>query len=263
MLDCSGAYTHVMGVMNLSPESRIKHSIVEGVQEARARAAAFREMGVSLIDLGAQSSHFENAELSADEEWARLEPVLTMLVSEGHLVSVDSWKPEVAVAAVAAGAVVVNDTGGLQHPKTRAVASTPGVAAIAMYIEGENPLRVDELTVRHSGGAGVLARMTPIVEELMGDGLTQLIIDPGLSINYRSDYEEYGQHQLKVIRSIPELRSLGFPVLIPVPRKADTHRMLMYLTLSIEYQADVIRVHDVEAACDLVKVMGRAAPPLS
>ena len=53
------------------------------------------------------------------------------------------------------------------------------------------------------------------------------------------------------------LRTAGEPVLIPVPRKADTHRMLAYLTLSIEYGAAVIRVHDVEAACDLVALLGR------
>ena len=79
-----------------------------------------------------------------------------------------------------------------------------------------------------------------------------MLVDPGLSINYRSDYEAYGQLQLATIRALDVLRGAGEPVLIPVPRKADTHRMLAYLTLSIEYGADVLRVHDVEAACDLV-----------
>ena len=84
-----------------------------------------------------------------------------------------------------------------------------------------------------------------------------MLVDPGLSINYRSDYEQYGQLQLATIRSMSALRAAGEPVLIPVPRKATTHRMLAYLTLSIEYGADVLRVHDVEAACDLVTLLGR------
>ena len=84
-----------------------------------------------------------------------------------------------------------------------------------------------------------------------------LLVDPGLSINYRSDYEEYGRLQLATIRAMDVLRSAGEPVLIPVPRKAINHRMLAYLTVSIEYGADVIRVHDVEAACDLVTMLGR------
>jgi dihydropteroate synthase len=247
-----------MAVMNLSPESRIRQSIVAGVDAALERAHEFRSMGATIIDLGAQSSHFENRELTVDEEWSRLEPVLRVLVSDGFLISVDSWKPEVLAAAVAAGAVIVNDTGGLQHPDSREAARSDGIAAIAMYIEGKNPLQVDQLTVRESGGAGVLERMRPFAAALEADGLRQLILDPGLSINYRSNYEEYGLHQLDVIRSIPNLRSLGHPVMIPVPRKADTHRMLMYLTLSIEHGADIIRVHDVEAACDLVRLMGRA-----
>lgn len=258
-LDCSGQFTHVMGVMNLSPESRVSHSIVSGREEALRRAELFREIGVGMIDLGAQSSHFENRELSVEEEWDRLAPVLESLVDDGHLVSVDSWKPEIAERSVALGAVIVNDTGGLRDPQTRAAASRPGVAAIALYIEAANPLQVQDLTVRHSGGLGVLERMRPFVQELEASGPQQLIVDPGLSINYRSNYEEYGLHQIDVIRSIASLRELGHPVLIPVPRKADTQRMLMYLTLSIEYGADIIRVHDVEAACDLVGLMGRSA----
>lgn len=246
--------------MNLSPESRIAHSIVAGVDAARKRAEVFRELGVALIDLGAQSSHFENRELTVDEEWDRLEPVLRALVADGHLVSVDSWKPEVSVRAVDAGAVVVNDTGGLRDPRARGAASRSCVAGVAMYIEGKNPLEVDQLTVRHAGGAGVVERMRPFISELEHAGVHQLIVDPGLSINYRSNYEEYGIHQIDVIRSVPLLRALGHPVMIPVPRKADTHRMLMYLTLSIEHGADIIRVHDVEAACDLVRLMGRNAP---
>jgi dihydropteroate synthase len=88
-------------------------------------------------------------------------------------------------------------------------------------------------------------------------------VDPGLSINYRSDYARYGHLQLATIRSLAALRATGAPVLLPVPRKLQTHRMLAYLTLSIEYGADVIRVHDVEAACDLVPVLGRRLGELS
>ncbi|MEP6624573.1 MAG: hypothetical protein ABJC79_09025, partial [Acidimicrobiia bacterium] len=96
------------------------------------------------------------------------------------------------------------------------------------------------------------------VGQLRAAGVTgPLLVDPGLSINYRSDYEEYGRLQLATIRALDALRSTGEPVLIPVPRKEITHRMLAYLTLSIEYGADVLRVHDVEAACDLVSLLGR------
>jgi dihydropteroate synthase len=127
-----------------------------------------------------------------------------------------------------------------------------------MYIEGDNPLAVDQLTFTDDAASSVVQRMQSRVDGLAALGLTKLVLDPGLSINYRSDYEEYGRHQIRVIRSLGELRALGHPVLVPVPRKADYHRMLAYLTLSIEYRADIIRVHDVEVACDLVQLLGRA-----
>jgi dihydropteroate synthase len=127
-----------------------------------------------------------------------------------------------------------------------------------MHIEGENPLTVGARLLDDGRPEAVAAALQQRVGELRAAGITgPLFVDPGLSINYRSDYAEYGRHQLAVIRALDVLRVTGEPVLIPVPRKAIHHRMLAYLTVSIEYGADVIRVHDVEAACDLVTLLGR------
>lgn len=255
-----GATTHVMGVVNISPESRVRHSVVGSPDEARARASEHRAHGASIIDLGAQSSHFENRELTPDEEIERLLPTLEMLVADGHVVSVDTWKPSVAAAALAAGAAIVNDTGGLQDPEMVKVVAEAGVPAIAMWIEGRNPLAVESLTFSDDKVGDVVAAFELRLGELAAHGVDDVLLDPGLSINYRSDYEAYGRQQLMVIRGTQRLRSLGHPVLVPVPRKAETHRMLAYLTLSLEHGADVIRVHDVEMACDLTRVFGRLHP---
>lgn len=250
--------THVMAVVNLSPESRVRHSVVDGPDAALARAREYRRMGASIIDLGAQSSHFENRPLTPDEETDRLLPALELLVADGFCVSVDTWKPAVARAAVAAGAAIVNDTGGLADPEMLEIVRSNPVGAVAMHIEGENPLAVGDRNLE-SGRPEVVAELLGRrVAELRAAGVTgPLLVDPGLSINYRSDYEAYGQLQLATIRAMDRLRAIGEPVLLPVPRKAVTHRMLAYLTLSIEYGADVLRVHDVEAACDLVSLLGR------
>ena len=250
--------THVMAVMNLSPESRVKHSVVATPAEALARARSYRELGASIIDLGAQSSHFENGALSPEVEIDRLLPTLELLVADGFVVSVDTWKPPVAAAAVAAGAEIVNDTGGLKDPAMVALVRDAGVGAVAMHIEGENPLEVGYRALEDGRPELVADGLRARIRELRAAGLTgTLFVDPGLSINYRSDYEAYGQLQLSTIRAMDALHAIGEPVLIPVPRKAITHRMLAYLTLSIEYGADVLRVHDVEAACDLVPLLGR------
>ena len=257
-LEFGPGVTHVMGVVNLSPESRVAHSKVGSPAEALSRARVYRDLGASIIDLGAQSSHFENSPLSPAREIERLLPALTLLVDDGFVVSVDTWKPEVASAAVEAGALIVNDTGGLQDPAMVTLVRDAAVGAVAMHIEGANPLEVGYRALEDGRPEIVAEALAERVRELRSAGVSgPLLVDPGLSINYRSDYEAYGQLQLATIRAIDALRASGEPVLIPVPRKAETHRMLAYLTLSIEYGADVLRVHDVEAACDLVPLLGR------
>jgi dihydropteroate synthase len=257
-LEFGPGITHVMAVVNLSPESRVSHSVVASPAAALARAREYRDLGASIIDLGAQSSHFENRPLEPAEEIDRLLPALALLVADGFVVSCDTWKPEVAVAAVDAGAAIVNDTGGLRDPIVVALLRDTGAAGVAMHIEGENPLSVGDRDLDAGRPEVVAGLLRTRVAELRAAGVGgRLLVDPGLSINYRSDYEAYGRLQLATIRGLDVLREIGEPVLVPVPRKALTHRMLAYLTLSIEYGADVLRVHDVDAACDLVRLLGR------
>ena len=258
--DFRGDRTYVMGVINMSPESRNKHTIADSPGEALRMARDYRSWGVSLIDLGAQSSHYENVELPAQEELDRLLPALELLVDDGFVVTVDTWKPEVANAALTAGAAILNDTGGLQDSGMVDIVAEAGVPAVVMYIEGKNPLQVDSMEFSEDKVATMVARLVPRLDALAAAGITELLLDPGLSINYRSDYRRYTQQQIEVIRALGDLRNLGYPVLIPVPRKREFSRVMAYITLALEYGADVIRVHDVEAACDLVRLYGREVP---
>ena len=88
-----------------------------------------------------------------------------------------------------------------------------------------------------------------------------MILDPGIALNYRGDYRAYTRLQLEVIRESASLHELGKPVRIPVPRKAEDHRVMAYISLALEYGADFIRVHDVEEAADLVSLFGRSGHP--
>lgn len=249
---------HVMAVLNLSPESNVKASIVDGPAAALARARECRDLGATIVDLGAQSSHYDAAPLSADEELGRLLPALDALVADGFVVSVDTWKPEVARVALERGASILNDTGGLQDAAMLDVVAAHPVPTVVMYIEGRNPHDVDAMEYRDDKAAQMLGRFRDRAGALVRRGVTDLLLDPGLSINYRSDYLAYSRQQLNVIRGIPTLRALGYPVLIPVPQKRDNRTwMLSYLTLSLEHGADVLRIHDVAAACELAKLFGR------
>lgn len=258
--DFPGDVTYVMGVINMSPESRNQHTVAASPDEALRMARAYRGHGASIIDLGAQSSHFENVELSSDEELARLLPALEAMVDDGLVVAVDTWKPEVAAEAVKSGAGIINDTGGLQDPAMVEVVRRASVPAVAMYIEGANPLQVQAMRFTTRKAAAMAERFRGRLVELADLGITDLLLDPGLSINYRSDYRRYSLQQMEVIRGLRDLQQLGHPVLIPVPRKQEYSRVMAYTTLALEYGADVIRVHDVEAACELVQLFGREAP---
>lgn len=256
-----GEVTHVMGVINVSPDSKNMHTIAHSVDEALQMADRYRAWGASLVDVGGQSSHFENPTLDAADEIARVVPVIEALAAEEHLVSIDTWKPEVARAAVDAGAVIVNDTGGLADLEMRDVVAGSGVAAVAVYVEGANPHDVGVIEIREDKAARTAEGFRLLLGELAESGVEKVILDPGIAVNYRGDYEAYTRMQLQVIAGSEHLHDLGRPILVPIPRKRDFHRVAAYIALALEHRADFIRVHDVAIACDLARLFGRAATP--
>ncbi len=253
-----GGLTHVMGVINVSPDSKNVHTVAETVDDALLMADRYRSWGASLIDLGGQSSHFDNPTIEPSEEISRVIPIIEALVGEAHLVAIDTWKPEVAQAALESGAVIVNDTGGLKDVEMRKVVSRYGAAAVAVYVEGENPHAVGAVEIDENKADTTARFFEKLISELRGEGIHNVILDPGIALNYRGDYEAYTRMQLDVITGSGALRELGLPVLIPIPRKRDFHRVTAYMTLAFEHEADIIRVHDVAVACDLARLFGRA-----
>lgn len=253
-----GEITYVMGVINVSPDSKNLHTVAGSLDEALLMADRYRTWGAELIDLGGQSSHYDNPTIASADEISRVVPVIEALVAEDHLVAIDTWKPDVARAAVEAGAVIVNDTGGLADEDMRELVATTGVAAIAVHIEAENPHSVGGVEIRDDKAAHTAGRFRTLLDELAAEGIENVILDPGIALNYRGDYESYTKLQLEVIASSEELKALDKPVLIPIPRKRDGHRVAAYIALALEHEADIIRVHDVAMACDLARLFGRS-----
>jgi len=254
-----GGVTHVMAVINLSPESKNRQSVAGTPEEALHMARGYRQAGATIIDLGGQSSHYENPTIADGLEAERLLPAVRLLVADGLTVSVDTWKPDVAAACIAEGACLLNDTGGLSDPHMRQLAATPEIGAFVMYIEGEHPHAVGEVEIRADKADATAAWLQARLDELAAVGVTETILDPGISINYPGDYAAYTRMQLDVIRGLAAIRRLGRPVLVPIPRKKEDHRLAAYITMALEHEADIIRVHDVEMACDLVALFGRTA----
>lgn len=252
-----GGVTYVMGVINLSPDSKNTYIIARSVDEALGMADRYRQWGASIIDVGGQSSHYDNPTIEAVDEISRVVPAIEALTADGHPVAIDTWKPEVAEAATQAGAVIINDTGGLAESAMRDVVRRTGTAAVAVHIEGANPHDVGEVEIRDDKAERTADGFRALLEQLAEEGIDNVIVDPGIALNYRGDYEAYSQMQLEVIAGSDHLHSLGKPVLIPIPRKRDGHRLAVYMGLALEHEADIIRVHDVAMACDLVRLFGR------
>lgn len=258
-----GDVTYVMGVINLSPESKNTHTVATDVDEAVALARKYRQWGATIIDLGGQSSHYDNPTIDSSLELSRLLPVVEALVADGFLVSVDTWKPDVAREVSRKGAQMINDTGGLVDPEMRKVVASCQAAAVAVYVEGDHPHDVDTIDTGPRKAARTADIFRRRLMELAAEGIDNVVLDPGIALNYRGDYQAYTRLQIEVIRESASLHELGKPVLIPIPRKAEDHRVMAYITMALEYGADFIRVHDVEEATDLVALLGRTGPRVS
>lgn len=253
-----GNVTYVMGVINLSPESRNRQTVASSVEEAVTLAAQYREWGATIIDLGGQSSHYENPTIETDLELERLLPAVDRLSKLGFLISVDTWKPAIAQLALKYGAHMINDTGGLTDPAMRRVVAEAGAPAVMVYVEGAHPHAVGEVDTGPNKAARTADVFRDRLTELARDGIRNVVLDPGIALNYRGDYQAYTRLQMDVIRGSAKLHELGRPILIPIPRKREDHRVMAYITLALEYGADLIRVHDVREACDLVALYNRS-----
>ena len=246
-----------MGVLNLSPESKNTPTVAGSTDEALRIASDHRRNGATIIDVGAQSSYFENSELTPEEELDRLAEPITRLVDEGFVVSIDTWKPAVARGAIELGVTIINDTGGLQHPEMVEAVAAGDVAAIVMFLEGDSPLAVGTIDLGESFVDGMVKHLESRLHYLADRGITNVAVDPGIGISYRGDRARYTRHQIDVIRRLDDLHALNRPVLLPVPRKAELAPTLALATLALEYGADILRVHDVGAVAQIARLMGR------
>lgn len=251
-----GERTYVMGVVNVSPDSFSGDGIADP-DEALAYGKRLISEGADLLDVGGQSTRPGFEEVPVDEEIRRVVPVIEKLVRETDTpVSVDTYKPEVAAAALEAGAHLVNDVHGFRlYPEVARIVAEAGVAAVVMHNQRGRPFRDVIADVR----AGLeesfrVAREAGIRRE-------RLIIDPGFGFGWIE------AQNLELLRRLGELRVYGRPVLIGTSRKSTIGAVLggrppgerlfgtaASCALAIAGGADIIRVHDVRAMADVARV---------
>jgi dihydropteroate synthase len=234
---------HILGVVNLSPESPNQDSVARDVEAALRRAQRLVAEGAAIVDVGAQSSHFAATLLPEDVETARLLPAIAALKSAGMLVSVDTWRVAVARAALDAGVDLINDSDGFQDPQMIELLATAGTPIILPFISGASPHDPAPFTFDDP-----LRSMLPFFEQALERasraGVTEVVLDPGTGYVYpQVTADEKADYQRMVYANLHRFQEFGFPVLVALPRKDDPALTEELIQMIVDNGADFVRAH--------------------
>jgi dihydropteroate synthase len=258
----------LMGIVNASPDSFSDGGLYEGLDAQLALGERLLAEGAEVLDVGGESASTGSPPIQAEQEIARVVPLVERLAGDlGALVSVDTYKPQVARAAVEAGARIVNDVSGLRDPALATVCAETGAALVLMHTAAAPRERRQDPDLYEDVVAEVLAFLRERMEVALAAGVErdQLIVDPG------PDFAKTPAQTIQLLASAGRLHELGRPVLMAISRKdfvgALTGRpprerlagTLAALGHGIEQGAHVFRVHDVAAAADYIAVRAALA----
>ncbi len=247
----------LMGIVNLTEDSFSGDGVGASAAGALARAEELRAAGADIIDLGAETARADRPSLEAQVEAELVRPVVAALVREGHTVSIDTYKPPVARAALFSGAEIVNDISGLTLGIGAAEEATRAKAGYVLNYSYSVPKRrPDSPPAYRDVVAETVDWMARRLWQLEGAGMERahIAIDPGIAFG-KSHAED-----IAILRRLGELRTFGLPVLLAHSRKnflgsitgrAPTERdMETHLASSFAYEqgARIFRVHDVAGA---------------
>jgi dihydropteroate synthase len=266
--------TLVMGILNVTPDS-----FSDGGQHATADTAVAAGLrmfyaGADIIDVGGESTRPGATEVSVDEEQKRVLPVVQALVKAGALVSIDTTHAATAAAALEAGAAIINDVSGLSlEPEMAELAARTKVPYILTHRRGD-ARTMDSLTDYANVAEDVAAELAGVRDKLYAAGVTaeQIIVDPGLGFS-KTDGQNW-----ELLQNLDVLQAMGHRVLVAASRKRFLGTLLTVAgkaappqerdaasaavtAISAFRGAWAVRVHDVGASLDAVKVAARMAPP--
>lgn len=256
-----------MGILNITPDSFSDGGVCFSVAAALERARAMVAEGADVLDVGGESTRPGAQAVTVDEELRRVIPIVEALVAELPVpISVDTSKPEVMRAAVAAGAGLINDVMGLQAPGALGAVAELGVPACLMHMQGTP--RTMQLEPRYDDVASeVRAFLLERVEQCERAGIARerLLLDPGFG------FGKTLEHNCRLLRELPSLVELGLPVLVGLSRKSmlgkildlpverRLHGSVAAAVVAVWQGAAVVRVHDVAPTVEAITVAHAAA----
>ncbi len=267
-----GVRTYVMGIVNATPDSFSGDGLALDVDAAVRQGLQMLEDGADIIDVGGESTRPGAEELPAEEELRRVIPVIERLARGADApISVDTYKGEVARAAIAAGAHMINDIHGFRpdgrpsgrrDPEIARIAAEAGVPAVAMHNQRGRDF--------HDTIGDIVAGLLESLRIARQAGLPdeRVIVDPGFGFGWTVE------QNLEMLRRLPELRVLGRPVLVGTSRKSTIGAVLGDLpveqrlegtaatvALAVAGGADIVRVHDVREMARVVKMADAVVRP--
>jgi dihydropteroate synthase len=256
--------TKLMGILNVTPDSFYDGNSYFEINAAIERGIEIYRQGADILDIGGESTRPGSNQVHEQEEIERVIPVIQSLKQHISIpISIDTTKPSVALAAVEAGATMINDINGFRNPKMREIASLTGVEVCVMHMLGEpktmqlNPLYPN----------GILFHLLQFFEAqislLINAGIQQnkIILDPGIG------FGKTIADNLEIIHNLHQLKDIGFPLLVGVSRKSFMSKLLnkpsselLAATLAmnvlvISAGVDIIRVHDIREHDDVIQLL--------
>lgn len=214
-----GGKPAIMGVVNLSPDSWYRESVVLSAEAAIRRGAVLAAQGAAIIDVGAESSLLHAARAEAALQNSRLLPVVRGLRDRGILVSVETYEPEVTRACLEAGANVLNLTGTDPTDDLFRWVADHEAAVILCYVEGRDVRSVGDFDLRSDPMARMETYFGRQAERAARLGVRRIFLDPGLGFYYRNlqDSAVRVRHQMSVFLNTFRLRKLGWPCCHALP----------------------------------------------
>jgi dihydropteroate synthase len=248
-----------MGVVNVTPDSFSDGGRFQDPEAAVSHAHRLADEGADILDIGGESTRPGAAPVSEEEEMRRILPVVEKL--HDLCVSVDTRRPRVMKAALAAGASMINDIQALTEPYALEAVAATGCAVCLMHMKGEPATMQRE--PRYDDVVGeVKAFLKEAVRRAMfaGIGRDRIVVDPGFG------FGKTVRHNMEVLRRLPEFASLGVAVLVGLSRKSTIGHItgrpvdqrlagsLAMALLALHGGAKILRVHDVKETRDVIAV---------
>ena len=257
------SHPHVMGILNVTPDSFSDGGCFTGRDAALRHAAAMVKAGASVIDVGGESTRPGALGVSVQQELERVAPLVEAITGElDVIVSVDTSTPQVMLEAARLGAGLINDVRSLQRGGALQAAAATGLPVCLMHMRGEpatmqcNPSYGDILAEVE----GFLSERLSLCEAA-GIHAERIVLDPGFG------FAKTLEHNLSLLRRLPELQSFGLPLLVGVSRKSmigavlgrevgqRLYGSLALAALAVAKGAKILRVHDVPETIDVVRMI--------